>query len=115
MKLTIRTMYERYEINECCHSFRSKSYEVEPIKIYRSPCGSGVASNRYTYRALFIGFGDMVDVHNKSVDGVEVIENISRKLNPSFKPKSLKWDGNVAICYYKPRHGASFFLTCSSA
>ena len=97
VKLTIRTIYERYEINERCHSFRDKSYEVEPVKIYRSPCGSGAASKRYTYRVLFIGFGDMVNVHNKSVDGVEVIENINRKLNPSFNPKKLKWDGNVAI------------------
>lgn len=97
MKVTIETMYERYEVNDRCHSFRSKLYEVEPIKIYRQPCGSGAASKRYTYRAVFIGFGDMVNVLNKSVAGVEVVENINRKDNPTFKPNKLEWDGNVSI------------------
>ena len=97
MKVIIEMMYERYEVNDRCHSFRSKSYEVEPVKIYRQPCGSGTASKRYTYRAVFIGFGDMVNVLNESVEGVEVVENINRKNNPCFKPDKLEWDGNVSI------------------
>ena len=96
MKLIINTMYEQYKVSEHSVSFRCKSYEVEPIKIVRSPCGSGAAAKRYTYQAVFIGFGDMLNCLNKSVAGEEVRENISRKLNPKFNPKKLNWDGNVA-------------------
>ena len=97
MKLIINTMYEQYRVSANTVSFRTKNYEVKPIKIIRSPCGSGAAAKRYHYEAVFIGFGDMLNCLNKSVVGEEVIENISRKLNHKFNPKKLNWNGNVAI------------------
>lgn len=80
-----------------CHTFECGDYLVTPFKITRRPCGScGMARNRYYYTAHFIGFGDMLDCHNKSLIGVETSENIVRSANKNFNPAKLNWVGNVA-------------------
>lgn len=79
------------------YTFECADYEVEPTKIVRFRVGSvGAARERYYYKVYFIGFGDMLDVHKKSLAGKETYENLNRKKNPKFNPKKLTWVGNTA-------------------
>lgn len=59
--------------------------------IYRHPCGTGAAANRYKYEADFYAPDNAEFVMN----GV-IRANIDRKKNPKFNPKKLEWDGQHA-------------------
>lgn len=65
---------------------------LEPVAIYRQPCGTGAAASRYTYQARFVAPKDAGFHH----DG-HIIENIVRKKNKHFKPKDFEWVGNKAV------------------
>jgi hypothetical protein len=83
---------------EFSYSFECGLYEIKPFKIVRRPTGtSGQAKSRYYYMAYFTGFGDMLDIHKKSINGVESREPIIRRFNKSFNPKKLTWIDNVAM------------------
>ena len=100
MKVNVRVMNE-YVDKGYCHTFNCGSYEVEPFKIVRSEAGDyQKTAMKYYYVAHFIGFADMLDVHNKSIVGKETYENINRKTNPKFNPKKLNWIGNEAQIYF---------------
>jgi hypothetical protein len=91
-------VYNKVIEREFSYSFKSGLYEVKPFKITRRPCGTnGKAKSRYHYVAYFIGFDDMLDVHKKSLSGIETHEQIIRHFNKSFNPKKLTWIGNVAM------------------
>ncbi|MBL4832634.1 MAG: hypothetical protein JKY26_01560 [Pseudomonas sp.] len=99
MKVNVNVENELIQ-KEHSYTFKSKLYEVNPFKITRRSCGRGAAKNRYYYQAHFIGFGDMLDIHKKSLVGREGHENIMRKDNPRFNPKLLNWIGDEAQLYF---------------
>ena len=82
---------ERKRHTKVTFSFIERQAELSPIRIVRSPCGSGAASNRYYYQADFVAPADAAF----AFCGV-IRTNIWRKLNPQFNPKRLCWIGNVA-------------------
>ena len=72
-------------------SFVTRTEILTPLIIFRRPCGIGRAKNRYYYSAKFVAPSDYV------YQGDEfMVENVNRKLNPTFNPKKLIWDGNKA-------------------
>ena len=102
IKINVRVA-NKYIDKGYCYTFNCGTYEVEPFKIVRSEAGSYTkTAMKYYYVAHFVGFGDMLNIHNKSLVGVESYENIHRKSNPKFNPKKLNWVGNVAIVNQHP-------------
>ena len=96
MKINVRVANKIIEKTHS-YTFECADYEVDPTKIVRSRVGSvGAARERYYYSVHFVGFGDMLDVHKKSLAGKETYENLNRKKNPRFNPKKLTWIGNTA-------------------
>lgn len=92
MKLNISyPTKDRNYITPGTFKFVSKDAELEPVRIYRSPCGTGTAANRYYYQAEFLAPSDAEFVR----DG-KIRVNIKRDINPFFKPKELMWEGNIA-------------------
>lgn len=89
LKITYPTKERKYITK---HMFQNvtKSIELEPVKIYRTPCGTGKAANRYYYSAYFKAPEDAEFVANGMIS-----EPINRKDNPRFNPKQLKWEGSV--------------------
>ncbi len=54
MKLKVRyATKERKWLSETTYQPKSKDAELSPVRIMRSPCGSGAAANRYRYQADF--------------------------------------------------------------
>ena len=97
MELTVRVANKHIRKGHCT-TFECGDYIVKPFKITRRACGhNGAARNRYYYVAHFIGFGDMLDCHNKSLAGVATHENVVRSSNKKFNPKKLNWIGNIAM------------------
>lgn len=100
MKVNVRVSNE-YVDKGHCYTFNSGDYEVEPFKITRREAGNyKKTAMKYHYVAHFIGFGDMLNCHNKTLCGVETRENIMRRQNPKFNPKELNWIGNEAQIYF---------------
>ena len=90
---------------EFSYTFECGLYEIKPFKIVRRPCGTnGKAKTRYYYKAYFIGFGDMLDIHKDSINGVESHEPIIRRFNKSFNPKKLTRIDNVAMISQGVQH-----------
>lgn len=91
MKLKVRyATKERKWLSETTYQPKSKDAELSPVRIMRSPCGSGAAANRYRYQADFEAPKDAAFSH-----GGLMRTNIERKWNPKFNPKKLQWDGDV--------------------
>lgn len=94
MKLTVTYVTkERKWHNAICFSNVSKTIEVEPVLISRSPCGKGAAKNRYYYTAFFTAPEDAL----YSVEGM-CKSRIYRTFNPSFRPNGLEFDVDD-VCY----------------
>lgn len=93
MKLNIQyCTKERIYLSDHTYSPVYANTELEALEIYRYPCGTGAAANRYTYRARFAAPNDAESTY----DG-QIVENIVRKLNKHFKPKDFEWVGQRAI------------------
>ncbi|MGB1303992.1 hypothetical protein [Pseudoalteromonas marina] len=95
LKITYPTKERRY-LNEGCYQNIQKEVELEPIRIFRVPCGSGAAASRYYYSAEFVAPDD-AEFEFRGV----VQSNIIRKNNLHFKPKNLNW--HVNICDMRER------------
>ena len=93
MKLNINyPTTERKQLSAVSYSHVRKDADLEPVRIIRTPCGTGAAANRYYYSGVFVAPEDAEYV----IDGT-IRANIFRKQNPHFNPKILNWVGNVAV------------------
>lgn len=91
MKITVKVYVEAIK-KDGWTTFKSKTFEVEPFMITRHETGRG--TKRYYYTAHFIGFGEMIDVLEKSAVGKRLSEGINRINNPRFKPPKEGWVNN---------------------
>ena len=75
------------------HMYQNISVDatLRPVRIIRTPCGSGAAAHRYYYSAQFPAPDDAEFI----LDGL-INENINRKMNPHFNPKKINWEGNAS-------------------
>lgn len=96
MKIIVQAMNKKITKGNWS-TFESDLYEVNPYMITRSPCGDGAASKRFYYVAHYIGIKDMIDIHGGSVLGISCSGNINRRVNKSFKPNKLTFEGNKCV------------------
>lgn len=93
MKITIiyPTSEKQYVSTNCFH-YIYKTADLDPVMMFRYPCGAGVAASRYTYAADFKAPDDAAFPTNGLIRA-----NITRKENKHFNPKKCKWDGQKSI------------------
>lgn len=94
MKITVNVYVEAIK-KDGWTTFKSKAFEVEPFMITRNEIGRG--TKRYYYTAHFIGFGEMINVLEKSAVGEKLYEGINRLTNPRFKPPKEGWVNNKLV------------------
>lgn len=91
MKLNVRyATKEKQWHSSSTYSNITKDAELEPIKILRRPCGTGAASNRFYYQAVFVAPDDA-----ESYGYSTITENIIRHKNKHFKPKEFVFINNI--------------------
>ena len=85
---------EKVRVSANAYSHKSKVIEVDPLCIFRHPCGTGAAQKRYTYSAEALAPVDAAFTYGE--ENNRISGNINRKMNKHFNPKKLTFVGNRA-------------------
>ncbi|MNP52349.1 hypothetical protein D3C76_1467370 [compost metagenome] len=94
MKIVINCSVELVRISPVTFTFRSEQFEVEALRIFRTPT-SLHSSRRHYYTAEFVAPNGVIGISGKSITGELIRAPIIRRCNPKWRPPKDGWNGNI--------------------